>query len=871
MNTLPPLRRAGALFIATAACLLVCAARADNNWDGDGNTSNWSNANNWFSNTAAPTGSGVDINFSFQNVQWDSTYDYGNFDDFHSIIFNSSLAHYLHLLNPSLRGMDLFGSVVNNSFNGVDFNVDIAFHTQDSHIEANNSQLVFNNGNIYLNGNTIHFLGANYIQVNGAISDGSGSGQIVLDTSFMNLHLNNSGNSYTGQTTINFGTLWNDADNVIPDASALFVGASGVYNKNGKTESVASIFGSGSIVLGSTGNLTYAGNASQEFSGTFSGSAPIVKDGTGTWKLSGNSSSLTSDIFAVGGTLELNNNGAAGTSGTIRLGQTSGSSTATLQIDSGINISRPIDVRSGSSGTKTIQGNAGTGATATLSGTVSLSNPVTLQSIGVGTLALTNTISGAQPVTIGSGNVGKVTLSGANTYTGVTTIDGGILNAASLANGGTSSSIGSSTNVAANLVFGGGTLQYTGSPAPSTDRLFTIGDANGNTATLDASGGIIGTLSFTNGGAIAFGNTSAHTLNLTGINTGINTLSPVVGDNTGATSLTKSGGGTWVLSGANTYTGGTTLSDGLLQLNTNTALGSTSSALTVNSGVLNLNGQTVGVGNLTGSGGNIWNNGPANNITFTIGNGNGTGGNYAGVIADNDGAGSGTVALTKTGTGTITLSGANTYTGATIISNGTLSLDSAGSTTARLANTSNITVNSGGTLLLANSSGTTSNDRIGNSAKATLTGGTFNTGGLSEHGASNNTAGIGALTLQSTSTIDMGNGASIVAFENSNSTLGNSAAWSGTLNIYNWTGTPNTGGGTDELFVGSGLTGLSATQLAELQFFSGAGTGAYTPGAIILSDGEIVPVAVPEPGTWVAGGLALASLAFGQRRRLLAR
>ena len=211
----------------------------------------------------------------------------------------------------------------------------------------------------------------------------------------MNLHLNNSGNSYTGQTTINFGTLWNDADNVIPDASALFVGASGVYNKNGKTESVASIFGSGSIVLGSTGNLTYAGNASQEFSGTFSGSAPIVKDGTGTWKLSGNSSSLTSDIFAVGGTLELNNNGAAGTSGTIRLGQTSGSSTATLQIDSGINISRPIDVRSGSSGTKTIQGNAGTGATATLSGTVSLSNPVTLQSIGVGTLALSSLLPSA--------------------------------------------------------------------------------------------------------------------------------------------------------------------------------------------------------------------------------------------------------------------------------------------------------------------------------------------------------------------------------------------------------------------------------------------------------------------------------------------
>ncbi len=91
--------------------------------------------------------------------------------------------------------MDIFGSIVNNSNQGVDFNVDIAFHTADSHIEANNSQLVFNNGNIYLNGIAIHFLSANAkdIFVNGAIQDGSGSGsQIVLDSSFMNVHLSNS-------------------------------------------------------------------------------------------------------------------------------------------------------------------------------------------------------------------------------------------------------------------------------------------------------------------------------------------------------------------------------------------------------------------------------------------------------------------------------------------------------------------------------------------------------------------------------------------------------------------------------------------------------------------------------------------------------
>jgi hypothetical protein len=143
----------------------------------------------------------------------------------------------------------------------------------------------------------------------------------------------------------------------------------------------------------------------------------------------------------------------------------------------------------------------------------------------------------------------------------------------------------------------------------------------------------------------------------------------------------------------------------------------------------------------------------------------------------------------------------------------------------------------------------------------TLNGGTFDTGGLSEHGASNNTTGIGALTLQSSSIIDMTSGASIINFANSSG-----ATWSGTLSIYNWSGTPVTGGGTDQLSFGTDPSALTPGQLAEFQFYSDSGTTAFGAGAIILSNGEVVPV--PEPSTWVAGGLAFAALAFTQRRRL---
>jgi len=115
---------------------------------------------------------------------------------------------------------------------------------------------------------------------------------------------------------------------------------------------------------------------------------------------------------------------------------------------------------------------------------------------------------------------------GLNTYSGSTTINAGTLNVGSLASGGSVSALGQSSNAAANLVFGGsaagtvGILQYTGSTATSTDRLFTIGDSSGSNATLDGSGSATaGSLNFTNTGAIAFGTNVAHNLTLTGTNT----------------------------------------------------------------------------------------------------------------------------------------------------------------------------------------------------------------------------------------------------------------------------------------------------------------------------------------------------------------
>jgi fibronectin-binding autotransporter adhesin len=160
-----------------------------------------------------------------------------------------------------------------------------------------------------------------------------------------------------------------------------------------------------------------------------------------------------------------------------------------------------------------------------------------------------------------------LTLGGtASTYTGVTTLGGGVLSVASINNGGLASSIGQSSADPANLVFNGGTLRYASTASQSTDRLFTLGVGAG-AGRIDASSSNNSAVGFTGSGAIAFTGTGARTLTLAGTSTGANALAPIIGDGGGgATSVVKSAGGTWNLTGANTYTGGTTVQAGRLNV-----------------------------------------------------------------------------------------------------------------------------------------------------------------------------------------------------------------------------------------------------------------------------------------------------------------
>src|SRR5262249_41724481 len=113
--------------------------------------------------------------------------------------------------------------------------------------------------------------------------------------------------------------------------------------------------------------------------------------------------------------------------------------------------------------------------------------------------------------------------------------------------------------------------------------------------------------------------------------------------------------GTLVLTGNNTYTGGTVINSGILSINGDTALGIATSSVTFNGGTLQMGGPHVTTARdmTLNAGGTI----DTNDFDFL----------YSGSIK-------GTGALTKTGGGILTLTGNNVYTGGTTVSNGTLQL-----------------------------------------------------------------------------------------------------------------------------------------------------------------------------------------------------
>jgi autotransporter-associated beta strand protein len=352
---------------------------------------------------------------------------------------------------------------------------------------------------------------------------------------------------------------------------------------------------------------------------------------------------------------------------------------------------------SGGGGSLLITNDYGLGAA---TGALSFTGAVTLKSASNNV-----TLGAARTVTVNSGITASFSVYDAKSFY----IPSFITGAGGVSKGSASTSLGwvrfsnDTNNYTGDFGMGYGNVEFTsvadqgtpsalGQGATATGGRITIGNSTsvgvlryvgaGNSAThrplywTATTGGL--SLDNTNTGTIAYLSTTqlvnaagSKALTLTGSNTGTNTLAHLINDSGGVTSLTKSGAGKWILSGANTYSGVTTISGGTLSVSSDANLG-TVPASPANTVVLN-GGTLSASASFTLNA----NRGIALGTTGTLDAAGGQTLTYGGIVANNTGTTNGS--LVKTGAGTLVLSGANTYSGNTRINSGTLALSGSGS------------------------------------------------------------------------------------------------------------------------------------------------------------------------------------------------
>jgi fibronectin-binding autotransporter adhesin len=577
--------------------------------------------------------------------------------------------------------------------------------------------------NTTLNFNNAKAIGTGTLTITGGTLDNTSAAAITNSNN--NAQHWNGDFAFTGTQNLNLGT------------GAVTLNASRQVTVNAGSLTV------GGVISGSTFGLTTAGAGTLVLGGvnTFTG-ATTVNNGTLELASTGSINS-TSAVNINSGTLDLEGNNKIKDTAAITIG-TSTSAGTLLSL---------------SSSSDTV------GAVTLVNGSITQLSTLTGSSYNVQEGSINTILAGTGGLTKNATTVpfnvatDTVTMPFANIYTGVTTINEGILSVGTLANGGTASGIGKSSNAAANLVINGGTLEYTGIGV-STDRLFTLGTSGG---ALAANGS--GAIDFTNTGAVVLsGTNTARTLTLNGADMDANTLAAAIGNNgSGATSLVKNGVGTWILTGSNTYTGGTTIYLGTLQ------------------------------GTTTSLQGNITDN------TFLVfsQSANGT---FAGKV-------SGSGRVTITGGGTVTFSGTNTYSSFTTISGATLSISSTGSINGTsLIQIANGTLNTSANEVLNDAAtvnvgepgelvGALNLNGDGNShsetvAAVTLADGSIGGGTLTASSfdvqdgtISANLAGVGATLTKNFTTEN--NGTNVVTLSGANTYTGNTKVTGGTLKLGN--------------------------------------------------------------------------------------
>ncbi|MES2501885.1 MAG: filamentous hemagglutinin N-terminal domain-containing protein [Pseudomonadota bacterium] len=501
-----------------------------------------------------------------------------------------------------------------------DITVADVFNVAESTGSANNSLVLEANNNINVNAAiTLDGTGALTLK---ADADNSGAGDVAIGASIStqggSLTLDGYNITHTAGNIVTTGAADSNGGNInITAQNAILLSATNITangttgvgpDQPGRNGGVVTLTANAGITVGSItsrGSIATNVNANGGSAGTIT-----INNHDGLIAASGNI--ITGGLVAGTGTATgAGNGGAAGSINLSNQANTGNVTTGNISM-SGLNKGNGGSLLISSEGDVTVNGSINTNAGPASGSAGRSAGNITI--IGVN-----RTVVGA--ITANGGPGGVTDQAGGNA--GVVSITG----TGTLSTGTITAKTGNATGTGAGGSAGSVTLSGSQVTSTAIDTSRGTNGTGGNVNITTTGGGTstVAAINADNSGAISINNTD--TLTVSGVIAGA------------GTTMTKSGAGSLIYAGANTYTGGTTVNAGVLQIGN----GATS-------------GSIVDAGNIT------------NNATVVFNRSDAHG--YGGVI-------SGTGVVEKSGTGVFTLSGSNIYTGATKVNAGTLTLSAA--------------------------------------------------------------------------------------------------------------------------------------------------------------------------------------------------